>query len=85
VARRPVYPGGEDRVRPGGPPTPVTPGRLGYVSGMDDSVIAQLGVIATGEGSREERAAQAADLVGQATGARWVGIYTITSKLQVHA
>ena len=51
---------------------------LGYVSGMDDSVIAQLGVIATGEGSREERAARAADLVRQATGARWVGIYTVT-------
>jgi hypothetical protein len=38
---------------------------------MDDSVIAQLGVIATGKGSREERAAQAAHLVRRATGARF--------------
>jgi putative methionine-R-sulfoxide reductase with GAF domain len=45
---------------------------------MDDSVIAELGVISAGEGSREERAARAADLVCRATGARWVGIYTVT-------
>jgi L-methionine (R)-S-oxide reductase len=48
---------------------------------MDDSVIAQLGVIATGEGSREERATQAAHLIRRATGARWVGIYTVTGTL----
>ena len=51
---------------------------LGYVTGMDDSVIAQLGAIATREGSREERAARAADLVRRAMDARWVGIYTVT-------
>ena len=45
---------------------------------MADSVIGQLGVIATGEGSREERAAGAANLIRRATGARWVGIYTVT-------
>jgi L-methionine (R)-S-oxide reductase len=45
---------------------------------MDDSVIAQLGVIAAREGSRGERAGRAADLVRRATGARWVGIYTVT-------
>jgi GAF domain-containing protein len=45
---------------------------------MDDSVIAQLGVIMARQGSRRERAAPAADLVRRATGARWVGIYTVT-------
>jgi L-methionine (R)-S-oxide reductase len=45
---------------------------------MDHSVIAQLGVIAAREGSRGERAARAADLVRRVTGARWVGIYTVT-------
>jgi putative methionine-R-sulfoxide reductase with GAF domain len=45
---------------------------------MDDDVIARLGLIVTGEGSPEERAARAADLVRRVTGARWVGIYTVT-------
>lgn len=45
--------------------------------GMDDSVTAQLDVIATAKGSRGERAARAAELVRQVTGARWVGIYTV--------
>jgi hypothetical protein len=54
----PVRPDGEDRVRPGGPPTVVTAGGARLSSDMDDSVIAQLGVIAAGEGSREERAAR---------------------------
>lgn len=63
----------------GGPPMAASATRgLGYLSGMDDSVIAQLGVIATGQGSRQERARLAADMVRQATGARWVGIYTVT-------
>jgi hypothetical protein len=37
--------------------------------GMDDDVIARLGLIVTGDGSREERALPAADLVRRATGA----------------
>lgn len=41
-------------------------------------MIARLGLIVTGEGSPEERAARAADLVRRVTGARWVGIYTVT-------
>jgi L-methionine (R)-S-oxide reductase len=45
---------------------------------MDDSVIAHLSAIATSQGSREDRAAQAADLVRRATGVRWAGIYTVT-------
>lgn len=48
---------------------------LGYGSGMGDSVMAQLGVIAAGEGSRQERAARASDLIRRVTGARWVGIW----------
>jgi L-methionine (R)-S-oxide reductase len=55
--------------------------RLGYVSGMDDAVIAQLGAIAIREESRQERATRAADLVRRATGARWVGIYTVTDAM----
>ena len=35
--------------------------KLGYVSGMDDDVIARLALIVTREGSREKRAAPAAD------------------------
>jgi len=45
---------------------------------MDDSVLARLGTVAAGKGSRQERAARAADLVRQASGARWVGIYSVT-------
>jgi L-methionine (R)-S-oxide reductase len=45
---------------------------------MDDDVIARLGLIVTREGSREERATRAAELVRRVTGARWVGIYTVT-------
>ena len=45
---------------------------------MDNSVIPQLGAIVTAEGSRQERAALAADLVRRATGARWAGIYAVT-------
>ena len=45
---------------------------------MGDSVIAELGAIAASGGSRQERAARAADVVRRATGARWVGIYTVT-------
>jgi GAF domain-containing protein len=45
---------------------------------MDDSVIAQLGAVATSEGSRQERATRAANLIRQTTGARWVVIYTVT-------
>jgi GAF domain-containing protein len=45
---------------------------------MDDSVITALGAVVTGEGSRQERAVRAADLVRRATGARWAGIYTVT-------
>lgn len=45
---------------------------------MNDSVIARLGAIATGEGSRDDRAVEAVRLVRQATGARWAGIYTVT-------
>ena len=52
--------------------------KLGYVSGMDDDVIARLGLIVTREGSREERAARAAELVRRVAGARWAGIYTVT-------
>jgi GAF domain-containing protein len=50
---------------------------------MDESVIAELGVIAAREGSRQERAAQAAGLVRRATGARWVGIYTVTDAVVI--
>ncbi len=46
---------------------------------MDDSVIARLGAVASGGESRQERATRAADLVRQATGVRWVGIYTVTA------
>ena len=45
---------------------------------MDNSVITQLGAIVTAEGSRQERAALAANLVRRTTGARWAGIYTVT-------
>ena len=48
---------------------------------MDKAVIGRLGVIAAGKGSREERAARAADQVRRATGARWVGIYTVASAM----
>jgi putative methionine-R-sulfoxide reductase with GAF domain len=48
---------------------------------MDKAVIGRLGIIAAGEGSREVRAAQAADLVRRATGARWVGIYTVAGAM----
>jgi L-methionine (R)-S-oxide reductase len=48
---------------------------------VDESVIGRLGVIAAGEGSREVRAARAADLVRLAVGARWVGIYTVAGAM----
>jgi hypothetical protein len=65
-----------ESTRPYGGPVSRCP--AGYGSGMDSSVITQLGAIVTAEGSRQERAALAAGLVRRATGARWAGTYKVT-------
>jgi putative methionine-R-sulfoxide reductase with GAF domain/GNAT superfamily N-acetyltransferase len=54
------------------------PDREPPARGTNDDVIAQMGAIVAGNGSRGERAGRTADLVRRSTDARWVGIYTIT-------
>lgn len=58
-----------------------TRGRPANVSGMDDLVLANLDEIVTDDRPRNERAGRAADVIRQATQARWVGIYTVADTL----
>jgi GAF domain-containing protein len=44
---------------------------------MDESVLAHLDEIVTGDRPRRARAGSAADAIRRATQARWVGIYTV--------